>query len=126
MAVVLGFPEAAPGAPPPGVYNSAALLSGGRIAAVGRKSLLPTYDVFDETRYFVPAEAATAADAGALRLGLSICEDVWNDKRFWDRPRYARDPVAELARAGAARASPRSASGCSGRARGATASRSPT
>jgi NAD+ synthase (glutamine-hydrolysing) len=103
MAVVVGFPEAAPGAPPPGVYNSAALVFGGRVAAVGRKSLLPTYDVFDETRYFVPAEASTAADAGALpvRLGLSICEDVWNDKRFWDRPRYARDPVAELARAGA-------------------------
>jgi NAD+ synthase (glutamine-hydrolysing) len=103
VAVVLGFPEAAAGAPPPGVYNSAALLFDGRIAAVGRKSLLPTYDVFDETRYFVPADASTAADAGALplRLGLSICEDVWNDKRFWDRPRYARDPVAELARAGA-------------------------
>jgi NAD+ synthase (glutamine-hydrolysing) len=103
VAVVVGFPEAAPGAPPPGVYNSAALLFGGRVAAIGRKSLLPTYDVFDETRYFVPADASTAADAGAapLRLGLSICEDVWNDKRFWDRPRYARDPVAELARAGA-------------------------
>jgi NAD+ synthase (glutamine-hydrolysing) len=99
--VVVGFPEAVPGAPPPGVYNSAALLSGGRVAAIGRKSLLPTYDVFDETRYFVPAESSTAADGGALgaRLGLSICEDVWNDKRFWDRPRYARDPVAELARA---------------------------
>jgi NAD+ synthase (glutamine-hydrolysing) len=103
MAVVLGFPEAAAGAPPPGVYNSAALLEGGRVAAIGRKSLLPTYDVFDETRYFLPADASTAADAGGLpRLGLSICEDVWNDKRFWDRPRYARDPVGELARAGAA------------------------
>jgi NAD+ synthase (glutamine-hydrolysing) len=103
VAMVVGFPEAAPDAPPPGVYNSAALVFGGRVVAVGRKSLLPTYDVFDETRYFVPADASTAADAGALpvRLGLSICEDVWNDKRFWDRPRYARDPVAELARSGA-------------------------
>ncbi len=103
IAVVLGFPEAAPDAPPPGVYNSAALLAGGRIAAVGRKSLLPTYDVFDETRYFLPAESSTTSDAGGLplRLGLSICEDVWNDKRFWDRPRYGRDPVAELARSGA-------------------------
>src|SRR6266540_3835543 len=102
IAVVVGFPEAVPGAPPPGVYNSAALLDGGRVAAIGRKSLLPTYDVFDETRYFLPADRSTAADAGALRIGLSICEDVWNDKRFWDRPRYARDPVAELAQAGAA------------------------
>jgi NAD+ synthase (glutamine-hydrolysing) len=103
VAVVIGFPEAVTGAPPPGVYNAAALVSGGRIAAVGRKSLLPTYDVFDETRYFLPADRATAADADpwGLRLGLSICEDVWNDKRFWDRPRYERDPVGELSRAGA-------------------------
>jgi NAD+ synthase (glutamine-hydrolysing) len=80
-----------------------ALLEGGRVAAIGRKSLLPTYDVFDETRYFLPSDRSTAVDAAScgLRLGLSICEDVWNDKRFWDRPRYARDPVAELAATGA-------------------------
>jgi NAD+ synthase (glutamine-hydrolysing) len=103
VAVALGFPEAVPGAPPPGVYNAVALIEGGRVVAVGRKSLLPTYDVFDETRYFLPADRSTTADAAApgLRLGLSICEDVWNDKRFWDRPRYARDPVAELASGGA-------------------------
>jgi NAD+ synthase (glutamine-hydrolysing) len=103
VAVAFGFPEAVPDAPPPGVYNSVALLSDGKLAAVGRKSLLPTYDVFDETRYFLPADRSTAADADpfGLRLGLSICEDVWNDKRFWDRPRYERDPVAELARSAA-------------------------
>ncbi len=103
VAVVVGFPEAAAGAPPPGIYNSAALIADGKVVAVGRKSLLPTYDVFDETRYFVAAERSTAADAPpfGVRLGLSICEDVWNDKRFWDRPRYARDPIAELAREGA-------------------------
>jgi NAD+ synthase (glutamine-hydrolysing) len=104
ISVVLGFPEAVADAPPPGVYNSAALLTGGRVAAVGRKSLLPTYDVFDETRYFVPARTSTAAPAGeglALTLGLSICEDIWNDKRFWVRPRYERDPIADLVRAGA-------------------------
>jgi NAD+ synthase (glutamine-hydrolysing) len=103
VAVVVGFPEAAPGAPPPSVYNAAALIADGKVAAIGRKSLLPTYDVFDETRYFVPADRSTAADAPpfGVRIGLSICEDVWNDKRFWDRPRYARDPIAELARDGA-------------------------
>jgi NAD+ synthase (glutamine-hydrolysing) len=103
VAVVVGFPEAPAGAPPPGVYNAAALISGGKIAAIGRKSLLPTYDVFDETRYFLPADRATAAevDPWGLKLGLSICEDVWNDKRFWDRPRYERDPIAELSRAAA-------------------------
>jgi NAD+ synthase (glutamine-hydrolysing) len=103
LSVVVGFPEAVAGAPPPGVYNAAALVEDGRLAAVGRKSLLPTYDVFDETRYFIPAPSATAAPAGGvgLTLGLSICEDIWNDKRFWDVTRYARDPIAELTRAGA-------------------------
>ena len=103
LAVVVGFPERLPGAPPPGLSNSAALLLDGRVAAVGRKSLLPTYDVFDETRYFLPSDVATAAPLPALglTLGLSICEDVWNDKRFWQRPRYQRDPIAELTAAGA-------------------------
>jgi NAD+ synthase (glutamine-hydrolysing) len=103
IAVVVGFPEAPPGAPPPGLYNSAALIEGGRVASVGRKSLLPTYDVFDETRYFLPSPSSTAAlsEGVGLRLGLSICEDIWNDKRFWVTPRYARDPIAELTAAGA-------------------------
>ncbi len=104
ISIVVGFPEAVAGAPPPGVYNAAALVESGRVVAVGRKSLLPTYDVFDETRYFLPSPSTTAATAEGvgMRLGLSICEDVWNDKRFWDRPRYARDPIAELTSAGAA------------------------
>jgi NAD+ synthase (glutamine-hydrolysing) len=103
VAVVFGFPEAAPDAPPPGLYNAAALVEDGRLSAVGRKSLLPTYDVFDETRYFLPADRSTSAPSGAigLRLGLSVCEDIWNDKRFWDRPRYDRDPIADLVGGGA-------------------------
>jgi NAD+ synthase (glutamine-hydrolysing) len=103
IAVVVGFPEASPEAPAPGIYNSAALIEGGKVAAVGRKSLLPTYDVFDETRYFAPAPASTVALAQGVDLpvGLSICEDIWNDKRFWVKPRYARDPIAEMAGAGA-------------------------
>ena len=103
LALVIGFPEAVEGAPAPGVYNAAALVEGGRVAAVGRKSLLPTYDVFDETRYFLPSPRSTAAAAEALgvTLGLSICEDIWNDKRFWVKPRYARDPITELTEAGA-------------------------
>jgi NAD+ synthase (glutamine-hydrolysing) len=103
VALVVGFPEAPDGAPAPGVHNAVALLEGGRVAAVGRKSLLPTYDVFDETRYFVPAVRSTAATAEGVtpRLGLSICEDIWNDPRFWARQRYDRDPVADLVRDGA-------------------------
>ena len=103
IAVAFGFPEKAEGAPPPGLYNAVALVDGGRLAAVGRKSLLPTYDVFDETRYFLPSNASTSVPAAAmgLRVGLSVCEDIWNDKRFWDRPRYARDPIADLVAGGA-------------------------
>ncbi len=74
-----------------GLFNACALLRDGKIAALARKSLLPTYDVFDEARYFDPS----------LRVGLSICEDLWNDKLFWQKPRYTRDPVEELARQGA-------------------------
>jgi NAD+ synthase (glutamine-hydrolysing) len=85
------------------VYNAIALIEGGQVTSIGRKSLLPTYDVFDETRYFLPAQAATDADAEALgaRVGLSVCEDIWNDKRFWVHPRYARDPIAEIVQGGA-------------------------
>ncbi|HEX7488842.1 MAG TPA: NAD+ synthase, partial [Anaeromyxobacteraceae bacterium] len=103
MAVVVGYPEAAPDAPAPGLYNSAALIEGGRVVAVGRKSLLPTYDVFDEARYFLPARRAVSARSptAGLQLGLSICEDIWNDKRFWQKPRYQRDPIGELSADGA-------------------------
>jgi NAD+ synthase (glutamine-hydrolysing) len=103
LAVAFGFPEKAAGAPPPELYNAVALVEDGRLAAVGRKSLLPTYDVFDETRYFLPSSSSTSARAGAvgLTVGLSVCEDIWNDKRFWDRPRYARDPIADLVSGGA-------------------------
>src|SRR6266568_1347746 len=108
IALVIGFPEADHDAPPPGVYNAAALVEDGEVRAVGRKSLLPTYDVFDEARYFLPAERATSARSPAvgLRLVLSICEDIWNDKRFWQKPRYQRDPIGELSTGGGAAADP--------------------
>ena len=62
------------------------------------KMLLPTYDVFDEARYFVPAEAqSVCASADSGPVALTICEDAWNDKQFWERRLYRRDPVEELA-----------------------------
>ncbi|HEY7680427.1 MAG TPA: nitrilase-related carbon-nitrogen hydrolase, partial [Terriglobia bacterium] len=76
--------------------NCAALLSGGRIAFEQRKLLLPTYDVFDESRYFQPGTVQSAVSFGGARLGITICEDIWNDKNFWTKPLYERDPVAEL------------------------------
>jgi NAD+ synthase/NAD+ synthase (glutamine-hydrolysing) len=76
--------------------NCAALLADGRVLFEQRKMLLPTYDVFDESRYFQPARSQSALEFCGTRLGITICEDVWNDKNFWAKPLYERDPVAEL------------------------------
>ena len=80
--------------------NSAAVLRGGRILFQQTKMLLPTYDVFDEARYFVPAEAQNLLLLDGHKIALTICEDAWNDKQFWERPLYRRDPVQELAHTG--------------------------
>jgi NAD+ synthase (glutamine-hydrolysing) len=79
------------------VANSAALVAGGKILFEQRKMLLPTYDVFDESRYFQPAHTQYVFALGAESLGITICEDCWNDKNFWVKRLYERDPVAELA-----------------------------
>src|SRR5712692_117003 len=78
------------------IANMAALLRGGRIVFEQSKMLLPTYDVFDESRYFQPAEHQSVFGLNGEQLGITICEDVWNDKNFWAKCRYDRDPVTEL------------------------------
>jgi len=78
------------------VANSAALIAPGKILFEQRKMLLPTYDVFDETRYFQPATVQFPFKLGGETLGITICEDSWNDKNFWPERLYDRDPVAEL------------------------------
>jgi NAD+ synthase (glutamine-hydrolysing) len=83
------------------IYNTAAVLQGGRIAFRQHKMLLPTYDVFDEARYFEPAAKQSPLALGDAVSALTICEDIWNDKQYWERRRYSRDPVEELASAGA-------------------------
>ena len=83
------------------VANSAALIDGGRVTHVVRKSLLPTYDVFDEWRYFEPAAEVAPVPFRGRTLGLSICEDIWNDADFWPHRLYRGDPVETLVRAGA-------------------------
>ncbi len=83
------------------VANSAALLAGGHIAFEQQKMLLPTYDVFDENRYFQPAKEQFIFPLSGNRLGITICEDIWNDKNFWTKHLYDRDPVAELVSKGA-------------------------
>jgi len=78
------------------VANSAALVGDGKILFEQRKMLLPTYDVFDESRYFQPAHTQHVFPLGPETLGITICEDCWNDKNFWVKRLYERDPVAEL------------------------------
>ena len=82
------------------VMNSAALLREGRIDFIQSKMLLPSYDVFDETRNFAPAINQRLFNFSGNQMALTICEDVWNDKRFWNQRLYGIDPVEELVRAG--------------------------
>lgn len=83
------------------LFNSAVLLQGGSTVQAFHKTLLPTYDVFDEDRYFEPAPEPGILELGGWRLGISICEDVWNDRDFWKRRRYHQDPIEVLAGKGA-------------------------
>jgi NAD+ synthase/NAD+ synthase (glutamine-hydrolysing) len=78
------------------IANKAALICGGRIVFEQSKMLLPTYDVFDESRYFQPADHQSVFGFNGEQLGITICEDVWNDKNFWANRLYDRDPVTEL------------------------------
>lgn len=83
------------------LFNSAVLLQKGQVGQAFHKTLLPTYDVFDEDRYFEPAQEPGILHLNGWRLGISICEDVWNDRDFWKRRRYHHDPIETLAQAGA-------------------------
>jgi NAD+ synthetase len=100
-AAVVGFPEENTGATGMPVYNSCALLHRSKIVAIARKSLLPTYDIFDEKRYFEPAARNVPVDHGGARLGLTICEDLWNGPDFWPKRLYRTDPVPDLLSGGA-------------------------
>jgi NAD+ synthase (glutamine-hydrolysing) len=83
------------------IYNSAAVLRAGSVVFRQNKMLLPSYDVFDETRYFQPATKQEPLLFDHQTAALTICEDAWNDKQFWERRLYSRDPVEELAQKGA-------------------------
>ena len=82
------------------LHNSAALISEGRVASVHHKSLLPTYDVFDEDRYFEPASEVRAARLGGTVLGITICEDLWRETGEL-QTRYRFDPLPALVEQGA-------------------------
>jgi NAD+ synthase (glutamine-hydrolysing) len=100
IAVICGLVTAAEAATGKKVMNSAALLRDGRIEFTQSKMLLPTYDVFDEMRNFAPAKSQQLFGFCGTQMALTICEDAWNDKRFWNRRLYGVDPVEELVRAG--------------------------
>lgn len=93
---IVGYAARANGLTGKSAANAAALLANGKIEFVQQKMLLPTYDVFDESRYFQPAASQNVFAFGGQKLGITVCEDIWNDKTFWAKPLYERDPVAEL------------------------------
>lgn len=78
------------------VRNVAAVLEGGELRFVQQKMLLPYYDVFDEQRYFEPAQRQTLTLIKGQPVAITVCEDAWNDKLFWPRQNYPQDPVEEL------------------------------
>jgi NAD+ synthase (glutamine-hydrolysing) len=100
LTVVCGFVSPAKVETGKSVMNSAAVLRDGAVQFVQSKMLLPTYDVFDEVRYFDPAKSQQLLALGDKRFALTICEDAWNDKHFWHRRLYSVDPVDELLHAG--------------------------
>lgn len=84
-----------------GVYNTAVLCYDGKVQFMQKKTLLPNYDVFDEVRYFEPAKEVYVYEFKGERLGISICEDIWNDADYWKKRRYHIDPVQRLVDKGA-------------------------
>jgi len=100
IAVICGLVTQASAETGKSVMNSAALLRDGKIDFIQSKMLLPTYDVFDEMRNFAPANSQQLFDFCGNRMALTICEDAWNDKHFWNRQLYRLDPVDELIKSG--------------------------
>jgi NAD+ synthase (glutamine-hydrolysing) len=83
------------------LFNCTVLIQNGEVQQFFRKVLLPTYDVFDEDRYFEPSSDPQMLEIFGARLGISICEDIWNDTDSKNRRRYHKDPILELAQKGA-------------------------
>ena len=100
IAVICGMVTPAAAGSGKSVMNSAALLQDGEISFIQSKMLLPTYDVFDEMRNFAPAKSQQLFTLCGKRMALTICEDAWNDKHFWNERLYTVDPVESLVHAG--------------------------
>ena len=100
IAVICGLVTPAPSDGGKSVMNSAALLMDRKVAFIQSKMLLPTYDVFDEMRNFAPAKSQELFSFCGNRMALTICEDAWNDKQFWQKRLYTVDPVEALIKSG--------------------------
>jgi NAD+ synthase (glutamine-hydrolysing) len=100
IAVICGLVTPAQAESGKSVMNSAALLKDGRVAFLQSKMLLPTYDVFDEMRNFAPGKSQVLFPFCGKQMALTICEDAWNDKHFWNKRLYTFDPVEALVHAG--------------------------
>jgi NAD+ synthase (glutamine-hydrolysing) len=100
-ALLVGAPRPSGLSVGKGLYNAALLIQAGELVFQQNKILLPTYDVFDESRYFDPGPEIRPAPFLGERLGLSICEDAWADPQQWCSRLYDTDPIAALARQGA-------------------------
>lgn len=96
LGVICGLVTRNPGPMGKPLHNSAVLFAEGRVLFTTHKQLLPTYDVFDEARYFEPGQGNTTFRYQGLHLGITICEDIWNDKSLFPRPLYATEPVGAL------------------------------
>jgi NAD+ synthase/NAD+ synthase (glutamine-hydrolysing) len=100
LAVIAGSVAVSPSQTGKRALNIAAVLQGGKEVFRQVKMLLPTYDVFDEGRYFLPGDRQSPYELAGATCGITVCEDAWNDKQFWERRLYQRDPVEELVHAG--------------------------
>jgi NAD+ synthase (glutamine-hydrolysing) len=101
VPLIVGYVDRNETRPGRTLRNTAAILHRGKIIQRVAKCLLPTYDVFDEDRYFEPAEKVAPVEILGRKIALTICEDIWNDADFWPERRYRRDPVHELVADGA-------------------------
>jgi NAD+ synthase (glutamine-hydrolysing) len=101
MGVVVGFVDRNRKKEGRDFHNAAAFLADGKVQAVIHKTLLPTYDVFDEDRYFEPSGHVQLVSFRGHTLGISICEDAWNSEDFWSKPLYSTDPIRNQVEQGA-------------------------
>jgi NAD+ synthase (glutamine-hydrolysing) len=101
LAVVCGYVARSRAETGKQALNCAAVLEHGQVLFQQTKMLLPNYDVFDEARYFRPAEREELVALRGRPVALTICEDSWNDRKFWKQRLYQRDPVEELFAVGA-------------------------